>query len=86
MGDEFVGAANIDHLGEADLRDDGAELPAGGRDTVGGGAVASGENFPRNNECGGIGTKVLEKVGQAVQEDEGVLAAFRRKELVVSEA
>jgi hypothetical protein len=83
--DEFVGASNVYHPREADLRDDGAELPASGRDTVAGGAVASGEDFARYNERGGVGAEILEKVGQAVQENERVLPPGSSDELVVAE-
>lgn len=83
---EFVRAADVLELTEADLRDDGAELAAGGGDTVRGRAVAGGENFPRDNEGGGVGAEVLEEIGEAVEEDEGFGVARSRGQLVVSEA
>jgi hypothetical protein len=38
------------------LSDDRADLARGGGDAMGGGAVACGETFAGNDECGGVGT------------------------------
>lgn len=73
MVDPSVLAANILKTGEPDLRDDGTELARGGGDTVARAAVAGGEDFAGDDESGGVGTEVLEEVGEAVQEDEGAL-------------
>lgn len=37
--------------------------------------IASGEDFTGDDEGGGVGAKVLEEVGHAVEEDEGTLVA-----------
>lgn len=66
MGKEFALAANVDEPGEADLRDDSTKLSAGSADTVCGRSVSSGEDLAGNDECGSVGSKVLEKVGHAV--------------------
>lgn len=71
---------------EADLSDDSAELATRGRDTVAGGAVASGERLTGHDERRRVRAKVLEEVGEAVEEDERLLGARRRDELVVAEA
>lgn len=84
--DEVVGTADIHKLTEADLSNDGTELATGGRDTVTGRAITSGENFSRYNESSAVGAKILEEVGQAVEEDKSLLAARGGGELVVTEA
>jgi hypothetical protein len=83
MFNECVGATNIYQLGEPDLCDDGAELAAGSRNTVASGTVTSGENFARNYKRGGVWPEILEKIGEAVKEDECVLATRRCDQLVV---
>jgi len=47
--------------------------------------ITSGEDPPRNDESGRIGTEILEEVGQAVQEHKGLLGRRSRGKLVVSE-
>lgn len=49
-----------------------------------GGAVSGRESLSRNNKGRGVGSKVLEEVGHAVEEDEGLLARSGRKKLVVT--
>ena len=83
---ERVLAADVDHLAEADLRDDRAELAARGRDTVRGGAVARRERLAGYDEGGRVRPEVLEEVREAVEEDERLLGRVRRGELVVAEA
>lgn len=41
---------------------------------MGGRTITSGEGLSRNNESGGIRTKVLEEVGETVEENESVRA------------
>src|SRR5882757_3122843 len=84
--DEFVGTANVSEAGESDLSDNSAELAGSSRDTVSGGTVTGREDFSRNDEGSGVGAKVLEEVGQAVEEDESLLCAGGSGELVISEA
>lgn len=99
---ELALAANVDKLGEADLGDNGTELAGGSRDTVGGGTVTGREGLAGNDEGCGCGesvlwtleyqllltvrAKVLEEVGHAVEEDEGLLSRRGRLHLVVGEA
>lgn len=84
MVDPLVSASNILKLGEADLGDDGTELPGRRGDSVRGGSVASGEYFSRNDEGRGVGAEILEEVGQAVEEDEGAVRVT--EDSVVTEA
>ena len=69
MVDELASAANVDQLAEADLCDDSAQLTRRRRDTVRGGAVASGERFTRDDEGRRVRPEVLEEVRAAVEED-----------------
>jgi hypothetical protein len=66
MGHKFVGSANVDELGEADLCYDSAELTAGSGDTMGGRAVAGWKHLSRYNERRSVRAKVLEEIGEAV--------------------
>ena len=86
MTDELARAADILETRKADLSDDSAELARGSRDTVGGTPVTSGEHFTGYNERGRVGTEVLEEVGQAVEEHEGLGGGSGGNELVVAEA
>ena len=86
MLDERARATDVLQLRKADLRDDGAELARGGRDTVRGGAIARREDLAGNDERGRVWAEVLEEVREAVEEDEGLLGAAGLRELVVAEA
>jgi len=83
--DESVGATDVTKSSETDLGNDRSELTRRGRDTVCGRTVTSGEDLTRNDEGGGVGAKVLEEVGQAVEEDESLSATIAGDELVVCE-
>jgi len=85
MLDESVGATDVTKSSETDLGNDSSELTRRGRDTVCGRTVTSGEDLTRNDEGGGVGAKVLEEVGQAVEEDESLSATITGDELIVSE-
>lgn len=85
MLDKSVGATYVTKLGEANLGNNSSEFTRGGRDTVCGRTVTSGEDLTRNDEGGGVRPKVLEEVGQAVEEDEGLGATGTCGELVVCE-
>lgn len=74
MWHEFVRAADVDKLSEADLGNDSPELASRSRDTVACRTVTSRESLSRNHESCGIRAKVLEEVGEAVQEDKCVPA------------
>ena len=78
-------ATMIPQLRKTDLRDDRAELAAGGRDTVCGRAITRRERFTRDDERSRVRAKVLEEVGQAVKHDEPILRRSRRVESVVTE-
>ena len=68
MVDEFVCSADVPQAGKANLRNDCSELAAGRTDTMCRGTITGGEGLSRNNECSSIRPKVLEKIGQAVEE------------------
>ena len=70
---EFAGTSDVHHLGETDLSNDSTEFAACRGNTVGSGAVTSGESFTGDNEGRRVRTEVLEEVGQTVQEDECLL-------------
>lgn len=66
---------------DGSLGNDGTELTGGGGDTVGGGAVASGETFAGDDEGGGVRAEVEEELGEDVDCEEAMAG-----ELVVGEA
>ena len=68
MLDEFVRSTDVPHAGKANLCNDRSKLAASSTDTVCGRTVTGGEGLSRNNECGSIRPKVLEEIGQAVEE------------------
>ncbi len=61
--DKLVFAPVVLQALESDLRDNGTKLATCCRDTVGGGPITSGEDLSRNDESGGVWTKVLEEIG-----------------------
>ncbi len=65
---ELASPTDILELTEPDLGDDCAQFAAAGGDTVRGGAISGGEDLSWDDESGGVGSKVLEEVGQAVEE------------------
>ena len=73
-------------LTESNLGDDSAKLPARSRDTVGGRAIARRENLTGYNESCDVGPEVLEEVGEAVEEDEGLSCRRSGSQLFVSKA
>ena len=73
-------------LTESNLGDDSAKLPARSRDTVGGRAIARRENLTGYNESCDVGPKVLEEVGEAVEEDERLSCRRSGSQLFVSKA
>jgi len=85
MVDESIGTTDITKTGEADLGNNSSKFARSGRDTVGGRTVTSGEDLAGDNESGGVGAKVLEEVGQAVEEDESLLSGIGGGQLVVCE-
>ena len=85
MLDESVGTTDVTETSETDLGNDSSELTRRGRDTMCGRTVTSGEDLTRDDEGGGVGAKVLEEVGQAIEEDKGLFATISSDELVVSE-
>ena len=86
MLDKRARAADVLQLREADLRDDGAELARGGRDTVRGGAVARGEDLAGDDERGRVRAEVLEEVGEAVEEDERLGSGGCGGKFIISKA
>ena len=70
MFNELVAAAYILQVGEGDLSSDGTKFSRRSGNTMGRGAITGRKNFARDYKSGGIRPKILEKVGQAVEEDE----------------
>ena len=85
MLDEFVSSTNVPQTSEANLCDDSTEFAGSSRDTMACWTIASREDFSGDDEGGGVGTKILEEVGQAVEEHKSLLGGWCRGELVVSE-
>ena len=82
--DESVGTTDVTELSETDLGNNSSKLAGGGRDTVCGRTVTGREGLTRNNESGGVGAKVLEEVGHAIEEDESLGGASGGGEFVVT--
>ena len=68
---EMVLAANVFELCKANLRNDGTEFPACSRNTMRSGTITGRERLSGDDEGCGVGTEVLEEVGEAVQENKG---------------
>jgi len=85
VADESVGATNVTKRGEPDLGDDSTKFAGSGGNTVGGGTVTSGEDLTGDDEGGGVGAEVLEKVGEAIEEDESFGSTSGGDKLVVAE-
>ena len=85
MLDESVGATDVAKLGETDLGDDGSKFTGSGGYAVRGGTVTGGEDLTGDDEGGGVGAKVLEEVGETVEEDESFCSTGGGGELVVAE-
>lgn len=64
-------------LAKHKLCNDCAERAACCRNTVCGGTVTGGEHFSRDDERGCVRTKIIEEVGEAVQENKSVLTQIR---------
>ena len=64
-------------LAKRELCGDCSELAACCGNAMCGGAVTGGEGFSGDNERGRVWAKILKEVGEAVQEDKGVLARAR---------
>ena len=86
MFHKFVRAVNILQAGETYLGDNRAELATGGGNAVSGRTVTSGKGLSRNDERGGVRTKVLEEVGQTVEEHKRLLGRSGVSQFVVTEA
>lgn len=82
---KLIRPADVDHLGEAHLCDDRAKLATCGRNSVRGGTVARREDFTRDDERRRVRPEILEEVGEAVEEDEEVLARSGLKQFFVAE-
>lgn len=67
---ELVCTTDIPQALESNLGYNRTELATCRRDTVSCGPVTSGEHLSRNDEGGHIGAKVLEEIGQTVEECE----------------
>ena len=85
MVDKLVGATDVSELSETDLGDDSSKFTGSSGDTMCSGTITSGEGLTRNDEGGGVGAEVLEEVGEAVEEDEGLGSTGGGGKLVVRE-
>lgn len=83
---EFVLATNVFELCKADLRNDGTELPACSGNTMRSGAITGRESLSGDDEGRGVGTEILEEVGEAVQEDKGLRGRGGLGQRVVAES
>jgi len=86
MLNEQIGAANIDHVGETNLCNDGSELTAGNWDAMRGRKIAGGEHLSRNDEGSGIGSKVLKEVGKAMKNNKTFNPSWCGSELSIAKA
>ena len=68
---------------EDDLSDDGTNLPARCRDTMCSRSVTRWKRFSGYHKSCSVGSKVLEEVGKAVDEDEDFGPGHRTHESVV---
>ena len=86
MLQEFVWTTNVQKLTETNLGNDSAKFATGGSDTVGGWTISSRENFSGNDKGGNIGTKVLEEVGETVEEYKSLRIVWSAGKFIESEA
>ena len=86
MFEELVCTADVPHALEPNLGDNRTELSTCCRDTVGGRPVTGGEDLSRNDEGGGVGAKVLEEVGETVEERKPLGVGVSFSQLVVTKA
>ena len=86
MLQECVWPTDVQKLTETNLRNDSAKFATGGRDTVSGWTISGWEDFSGNDEGGNIRAKVLEKVGETVEEYKGLLVACSGSKFIESEA
>ena len=82
---ELARPTDILELTEPDLGDDRAQFAAAGGDTVRSGAITGREDLSWDDESRGVGSKVLEEVGQAVEEYKRFSPCTGSNEFVVSE-
>ena len=68
MIQKFVCTTNVQKLTEANLRNDSAKFATGRRDTVSGWTISGWEYFSGYDEGRDIGPKVLEEIGETVEE------------------
>lgn len=85
MSHKRIFPTDIFELGETNLSNDRTKLATRGRDPVRRRTITSGEDFTRNDECSGIGSEVLEEIGEAVKEDESLVRGIRRRECTIRE-
>ena len=86
MLNKRVCTADVLHAGKANLRYDGPKLATCRGDTVCRGPVTSGEDLSRNNERRNVRPKVLEEVGQAIQEDKPIGIILSLGQRIIGEA
>jgi hypothetical protein len=82
---EVIRAPDVLKTRKPNLCDDGPKFAAGSGDTMGGGAVPRREYFTRDDERCRVWSKVLEEVGETVQEDENFCLLGRCRKFLVAE-
>lgn len=85
MLDERIGTADIFELSKAHLSDDSAKFAACCGNAMGSGAIACRKNFPRDDEGGGVGAKVLKKIGKTIEDNEYFGGGPRRCKTFIAE-
>ena len=85
MSEEFVGTADVGERIENNLGNDSSKFSGSSGDTVRGRTVTSWEDLTGYDEGGGVGTEVLEEVGQAVEEDKGLASSPGFKKFTIPE-
>jgi len=71
MSKEVIASVDVFEVRKPDLSNNGTQFAGGCRYAMCCRTVTSGEGFTRDNKSRGIGTKILEEVGNAVEEYEG---------------
>ncbi len=83
---EGIRATDVPQASESDLSHNGTKLTAGSRYTMSGRTVPRREDFAGNDESRGVGPKVLEEIGETVEEHESILCGLGSGELIVTKA
>jgi hypothetical protein len=83
--DKRIGTAYVFELSKAHLSDDCAKFAACCGNAMGSGPIACRKNFPRDDEGGGVGAKVLKKIGETVEDDKYFGGGSCRRKIFIAE-